>query len=305
MAWLAPLRGDAGEPPLGCGQSGPGNVRAVGFETALENIGAAIESAFAAAGISRSPVAAACFALAGADRPSEQQPLRAWAEQRGIARKLVFTNDGEPILAAGSAGHWGVAVISGTGSFGFGRSPDGKTARCGGWGFLFGDEGSGYAIALAGLRAAARAADGRDPPTRLLEFFQSRLAVASPQGFVEVIYGRDAVTSSTNRQWIAEMAEVVFDASADDPRAAAIIRDAGQELARLVHTLVGRLSLSAGEYPLCLTGGVLTHHPQLREAIHQELAAIGCVPGRVTLVTEPVRGAVELARRAARGAEQP
>ena len=42
---------------------------------------------------------------------------------------------------------------------------DGRTARAGGWGPLLGDEGSGYAIALAGLRAAARRCDGRAPAT--------------------------------------------------------------------------------------------------------------------------------------------
>ena len=57
----------------------------------------------------------------------------------------------------------GVALISGTGSFAFGRNAGGDTARVGGWGFRFGDEGSGYALAVAGLRAACRWADGRGP----------------------------------------------------------------------------------------------------------------------------------------------
>ena len=50
----------------------------------------------------------------------------------------------------------GVALIAGTGSVAFGRAADGRTIRCGGWGYLLGDEGSGYAIGRAALRLAPR-----------------------------------------------------------------------------------------------------------------------------------------------------
>ena len=102
VAWLAPLE-DGGD-VLGRGQAGPGNPRAVGFETALANIDAAIDAAFAAAGLPRQTVTSACFGLAGAGRSSEQEHILAWAEQRGIAQRVRVTGDAEPILAAASAG---------------------------------------------------------------------------------------------------------------------------------------------------------------------------------------------------------
>lgn len=299
-AWLATVIASAEDRPLGVGQAGPGNMRAVGFETALGNMDAAIAAAFADAKLPRTTVTAACFGLAGADRPSEQQPLREWAEQRRIARKLILTNDAEPLIAAGSAENWGVAIISGTGSFGFGRSQSGETARCGGWGYLLGDEGSGYSIAVAGLRAVARAVDGRGHSTRLVDLFQHRLGLTTPAKLVEAIYGTGGDGSSLSRQRIADLADAVFQASAEnDSVATSIVLDAGRELALLVQTLVNRLTLPRDSFPLSLAGGILHHQPSLRDAIDQVLSQAGYNPGQVTIVTEPVRGAIALARRAA------
>ena len=84
-----------------------------------------------------------------------------------LARHVEVTNDAAILLAAGTPDGWGVALVSGTGSIAFGRAPDGRTARGGGWGYLLGDEGSAYALVLAGLQAVARAADGRGEPTCL------------------------------------------------------------------------------------------------------------------------------------------
>ena len=64
---------------------------------------------------------------------------------------------------AGSlAGEDGINVISGTGSMTYGER-QGVGHRVGGWGELFGDEGSAYWIAAQGLNAFSRMSDGRLP----------------------------------------------------------------------------------------------------------------------------------------------
>src|SRR5687768_9453320 len=156
-AWLAIADADPGDDkPIGRGIAGPGNPRAVGFETALSNINAAIHEAFRTAQLPVRKVQAACLALAGADRPAERNRLEQWCTEQDLAGCLVLTNDADPLLAAASRDNFGIALIAGTGSFAFGRDREGQTARCGGWGYLLGDEGSGYSIALTGLRAAAK-----------------------------------------------------------------------------------------------------------------------------------------------------
>lgn len=293
-AWLSTLVSSGEDRPLGCGIAGPGNPRAAGFEIAFGNIKLAVDAAFANANLQPLKIQAACLALAGADRPAERSRLEKWCVEQNLAERLVLTNDAEPLLAAASPQNWGIALISGTGSFAIGRNRKGVTERCGGWGYLFGDEGSGYALAIAGLQAAARAADGRSESTQLLARLQQRLGVSTPQELVEAIYRPEF-----SRHQVAELADVVFEADRDgDLTARGLIHDSATQLAELVQTLVRKLDFSSEKFPLAVAGGMLLHCERLRVAVAEKLAQTGIVPGSITLVPEPVRGAVILARRA-------
>src|SRR5258708_21745706 len=87
--------------------------------------------------------------------------------------RLTVAHDGFIALAGATAGAPGIIAIAGTGSFCFGRNASGRTARAGGWGYIFGDEGGGFDLTRQALRAALRMEEGWGPPTvlrqRLLE----------------------------------------------------------------------------------------------------------------------------------------
>jgi N-acetylglucosamine kinase-like BadF-type ATPase len=291
IAWLAPLDDDTNTIVLGRGQAGPGNPRAAGFDAAQANIAAAIEAAFADAKLPPTAAAVACFGLAGAGRDVEQQRIASWAEKQGIARHVRVVGDAEPILAAASPDNVGIALICGTGSLAWGRNRAGEIARAGGWGYLFGDEGSGYAIARAGLTAAVRAADGRGQPTAILNRFQEELGAATPQDLVECIYA-----SEMTRERLASLAPIVFDATHNDAVAQSIIAGAADELAQMVGVLCRRLALSNRDFSLALAGSVILHQSTLRTLLFQRLDRHGFMPVSTSLVDEPVRGALALAR---------
>lgn len=292
VAWLAPLHDDESEQIVGRGVAGPGNPRAAGFDIAQASIGAAIEAAFADAKLPRSTVAAMCLCLSGAGRAAEQSRLTAWADQQGLSRTTRVTGDAEPILAAASPENWGIALISGTGSFAWGRNRDGRTARSGGWGYLIGDEGSAYAIAVAGLRAATQAADGRSPRTELLPRFQRMLDAAAPQDFIERVYGADMT-----RERIASLAIAVFEAAENDSVATQIIDAAADQLADMAASLIAPLGLPTSQYPLGFAGSVLLNQESLRERVLAKLNQRGVAPAIASLVADPVRGAVVMARQ--------
>ena len=123
---------------------------------ARQNLTGAVAAAFATAGIPRHAVASAVLAAAGSDGEEIRRAFSDWAEEVSLAVRFQVVLDAWPVLAAGTPDGWGIALISGTGSLAFGRAANGRTARAGGWGFLFGDEGSGYAIAVAGLARRPR-----------------------------------------------------------------------------------------------------------------------------------------------------
>ena len=105
-----------------------------------------------------------CAGVAGAGRSEEQEALathlrRVLADDAGAVHVEVVHDACIALEAAFGSGS-GLAVIAGTGSVVFGRARDGTTHRTGGWGYVLGDPGSGYAVGRAGLRAVAAAFDG-------------------------------------------------------------------------------------------------------------------------------------------------
>ncbi len=275
---------------LGRGEAGPSNRQAVGTAKACAALDEAVAAAFRAAGIARGPVTAACLGLAGGDRPDDRDAILEWAHSVRLAQYVEVTNDAAILLAAGTPEGWGIALVAGTGSIAYGRAPDGRTARGGGWGYLLGDEGSAYALVLAGLQAVARAADGRGEPTCLTERFLAKLNLAKPQELVPTIY-----RGGWDRAKLATLAFLVVSAAEQDAIAAQIVNNGAQELAQAVGVVASKLELPRNSLPLALAGGVLLASELYRERVLQAIQATGLVAAPVTLVPEPAEGAVQLA----------
>ncbi len=291
-AWLARRAGEEESSIVGRGWAGPANVQAVGVDAAIENLNAAIDAAFEDCGGVAGSVAAAVLALAGSDRQGNRQVFQRWAVKRQLARRFRIVNDALPVLAAGTPEGWGAALICGTGSLCFGQGRDGQTARAGGWGYLFGDEGSAYAMVVAGLRAAAKAADGRGPGTRLLQAFLDRLDLRRPEDLVGSVYGMAA-----HRARLASLADEVTKAAAEGDLAAEEIVDrAAEDLAAMVAAVARGLEFSSATFPLVLAGGALLGAERLRSRLVSRLHAIQLDPAPTRSIAQPVMGAVKLAR---------
>src|SRR5262249_35207865 len=238
---------------------------------ALAALEQAVAAAFAAAKLARSPVAAACLGLAGAGRPEDQNIIKEWARGVHLAFTVEVTTDAAILLAAGTPDGWGLALVAGTGSIAYGQSADGRTARAGGWGYLMGDEGSAYALVLAGLRAVARAVDGRGPATRLTERFLAELGLRQPQELVPAVYrnGRDRAT-------LASLAPLLFDAAdTGDMVAGLIVKEGARDLAEMAQAVTQALGFGESTVPTALSGGILLASTTYHRYVLAALQALG------------------------------
>jgi N-acetylglucosamine kinase-like BadF-type ATPase len=174
---------------------------------------------------------------------------------------------------AGSLGcQDGINIVAGTGSIGYGER-QGRAARAGGWGEVFGDEGSAYWIAIQGLAQFSRMSDGRAPKGLLHARIVEALSLHADLDLCQRIMGPAAMS----RGEIAALASVVSRAAADgDGGANAILLAAARELAALaigLHEVLGFPSDTP--VPLSWSGGVLSQEPLVRDAFAKTIEETG------------------------------
>ncbi|MGI2908740.1 N-acetylglucosamine kinase [Tolypothrix sp. VBCCA 56010] len=302
------LMQDTGE-VLGRGEAGSSNYQNIGIEATLQSIESAIDAAKneAFSSINYITIKAICLGLAGVGRAADIEIVKAlvqdlqkskllpitWALQ---ASNIVIFNDALIALVGGIGDDVGIVVAAGTGSIVFGRNSQGKTKRVGGWGYILGDEGSAYKIAVAGMQAALKAYDGREMSTSLVEAFKQHLNLASIEDLIEVIYRRGGGVKE-----IAALAPIVdFAAASGDEVANNIIEKAVQDLVKATSTVIDAIFISSA-FEIVTTGSVW----QGSSKIHQRFA--GCIVAKFPSAkvifprNEPAYGAAFLALKSLAG----
>jgi N-acetylglucosamine kinase-like BadF-type ATPase len=179
----------------------------------------------------------ACFGMTG-ETEIKQQVL----QRIVLTRHLSVVHDSVNALAGATAGEPGVIVIAGAGSVLRGINADGQELLVGGWGHLFGDEGSAYAIGREAVRVALAEFDKIGPPSKLTPLLFERLGVRSAYELKDRYYSgafsRDHLAGLS--VWVDEMAEM------GDPVCERVLKIAGNDLAQHASLLVARLFRQEG-----------------------------------------------------------
>jgi N-acetylglucosamine kinase-like BadF-type ATPase len=281
------LLSDSNGKVLARGVAGPCNYNTVGFDAAC----AALESAINLAREDHpGEISALCLGLAGAGRKEDVKQFQNWAVGIFPNTRVQVVSDAEMLLMASAPSGPALALVCGTGSIVFGRAVTGELIRVGGWGYLFGDEGSGYAIGQAALRAVMQAHDGRAPATLLTELVLKQRGLSEPPELVRNIYAIDSPQLE-----VASLSNLVEQAAGRGDRvAAAILEGAAQALAQMLAVIYPRLGTA--DAPLVITGGTIIHGAHLKATFHHACETLGLTFSVVRYVPEPAEGAVQLAR---------
>ncbi len=292
QAWLAQVN-DQGVPQiLGRGVAGSSNKVAVGWETSLANLDAAMRQAFADAELTPSPIASAVFALAGSGTEAVQRKILDFVKNNLQVVSAQVIHDGQAVLQAGTSDGWGIALIAGTGAVAYGANRSGETAVVGGWGYWFGDEGSAYWLGQSALRAISHAADGRANSTLLTTAILNRLEAQAPRELLAALLRQGDV-----RLAIADLAELVCEvAEQQDDVAIQIVEQAAQHWSHHITCLEQQL-FPGKPFPLTLAGGVLCGSSFSRERLLKQLQVDDLHYSSVEFVPEPVVGCLQLACR--------
>lgn len=248
-------------------QSGPANYHVVGETQTQVVLESVVEELCEKAGVSRTRPIRFCLGMAGLGRPADQEIIGRICDDLGIRGNRILTHDAHIALVGGTEKQEGVIIISGTGAIVYGINAHGREARASGWGYLLGDEGSGYDIAIKGLRAVVRSADGREVPTELTDRILNRLELNKPSELVRWVH-------AASRDAIAHLAEIVFDvARSEDGVAGRIIDGAADELVCAARSVIAQLEFGKS-FDVVLSGGNLVHQPLFVDKIRQKFAEI-------------------------------
>ena len=241
--------------------------------------------------------AAVCLGIAGVDRPTDADAVRAIMHRLGFKSRTLIVNDALVALVAGVGDSPGVVLVAGTGSIAYGRDAAGRAARSGGWGYLLGDEGGGFWIGRSALAAVVRQFDGRGPATLLTDLVLEEMRLANPTELIHAIYDK-----GLQRRAITGIAALVQRASdAGDAIASEILSRAAAELAAAAASVVGRLGMRGDMFRTVLAGGIFHGIPALVSDVRARLSEVAPRSETELLTVEPAVGAVRLALAAARG----
>jgi N-acetylglucosamine kinase-like BadF-type ATPase len=241
--------------------------------------------------------AAICLGIAGVDRPDDARVVRAIMKRIGYKARVIVVNDALVALEAGAPGQPGVVIIAGTGSIAYGRNAENQAARAGGWGFVLGDEGSGYWIGRSAIRAVLRAADRRGPETELTPLLLKHFQVSRPQDIIHEVY-----TGQLRPATIAALAQCVQGAFTNgDAVAIGILRGCADQLESFGMSVARRLDIVGSAFPFVLAGGIFRAVPWLHEELERRLPLASPKCRTLLLDVEPAYGAVLLALSEARG----
>jgi N-acetylglucosamine kinase-like BadF-type ATPase len=245
------LIGDEHGHILGRGLGGPCNhaIAAEGRAKLERAVSASVATACVEANLDAATVhfAAACFGMSGG--PDDKQAILASLLR---ADRLIVTHDAAIALSGATTAGQGIVTIAGTGSIAFARNAAGQTARAGGWGYVFGDEGGAFDIVRQALRAALRMEEGWGPPTLLHQALLDATASPSANHVLHLFY-----TPDWPRSRVAALASLVDTAAAEgDAVALRVLENAAQELALLTASVRGQLWQPGQAVEVAYTGGV-------------------------------------------------
>ncbi|WP_125153487.1 N-acetylglucosamine kinase [Clostridium rectalis] len=199
-----------------------------------------------------------------------------------LALDSVVMNDGELALRAILKGEDGILTIAGTGSIAFGINKD-KSCKCGGWGHLLGDEGSGYKIAIEAIKNMIYEEDYLLEKSALTKAIMEKLNISSVSEITSFVY-------SSTKDEVASLTPIVSKlADKGDRLSKEILLQEGIAIAKSTENVYKKLKFNT--CLIGLVGGVIKKSAVVRQAFEKYLKENVKVDSFVDDKVSPAKGA--------------
>lgn len=245
--------------------AGPSNPMRSGYTKAWFSLSEVADAVLGHQKIHADKILGVCAGLGGAGRIGVSRRAITFFERSYPNATVLVTTDLEIALEAAFGAGEGILLLAGTGSAAFGRDANGHSARAGGRGPWFSDEGSAFDIGRRAFQAATLADEHRGPATQLSKRILAWHEAHTWDALLEhITKSPDAVFPKTF-PLVAELAD------AGDAVARDILSVAAQSLVQLAESVVKSLNLGDREIPIAQVGGVFGRSKFFDSAIAAEL----------------------------------
>jgi len=275
------------------------NPSTVGWQNAVEQVRDAVNSVVAQiSGVPSQPSQdremTLCAALAGMGRALDREQMAKDLQAIWPAATVLVTSDAHAALSAGTQGQPGAVLIAGTGAIALASDADGQVTRVGGFGYLLGDEGSGFALGRAALSHVLAASEGRSAESALTVAAQRYLSdegvlsasqSENPTDWLWALYQNPHLVTV-----IAGFARIVLMLRRTDDVARTLVNETLSAQVALIKSLERRSS-HGSLLRLWVTGGLFHVETGLIAELQERLPSVLCAP----LTVLPSAGAALLA----------
>jgi N-acetylglucosamine kinase-like BadF-type ATPase len=271
--------------------AGPSNPVRTGYTKAWFSLSEAADAVLGRHKIRADGIQGVCAGLGGAGRSGVARRATTFFERSYPNAKVLVTTDLEIALEAAFGAGEGIMLLAGTGSAAFGRDANGHTARAGGRGPWFSDEGSAFDIGRRAFQAVALADEHRGPATKLSTRILGWNEAHSWDALLEhITKSPDAVFPKTF-PLVAELADSGDVVSRD------ILSGAAASLAQLAESVAKTLSMREREISIAQVGGVYGRSKFFDSAIAAELKKTLPRASLAAVEISPAEAAVRMAIR--------
>jgi N-acetylglucosamine kinase-like BadF-type ATPase len=271
--------------------AGPSNPLRSGYTRSWFSLSDAADSVLKQEKIHAGHIRGICAGLGGAGRSGVARRVTTFFERGYPNAEVRVTTDLEIALEAAFGDAEGIILLAGTGSAAFGRDANARTARAGGRGPWFSDEGSTFDIGRRAIQAVALAEEHRGPVTELSErIFDWHQTRGWDQLVDQISKNADSVFPKTF-PLVAELAD------AHDAVSRGILSAAAASLAELAASVAKELGWLHREVPVAKVGGAYGRSKYFDAAVDADLKKLIPRVHKVAAQISPAEAAVRMAVR--------